>query len=152
MGAKTPTILLLGYGNPGRLDDGLGPALAALLEGQAGEGLSVDADYQLTVEHAYDLAGYPTVVFADAAMVGEAPYSCRPLEPLEPHSFTTHSLAPEAVLYLAQTLYQARPAAYLLGIRGYEFDLFRESLSAPAMRNLELARQFVIETFGPVAV
>ena len=26
------TVLLLGYGNPGRLDDGLGPALAAQVE------------------------------------------------------------------------------------------------------------------------
>lgn len=143
------TLLLIGYGNPGRADDGLGPALVASLRDAARDWLQVDSDYQLTVEHACDLALYPTVVFADAAMAGAAPFFCRPLVARQPHSFTTHSLAPEAVLYLAEALYRARPTAYLLGIRGYEFDLFRETLSAPARCNLALARRYLLETFDP---
>ena len=34
-------MLLLGYGNPGRLDDGLGPALAAQVERLALPGVTV---------------------------------------------------------------------------------------------------------------
>ena len=45
-------VLLIGYGNPGRLDDGLGPALAAAVEKLAIPGVTVDADYQLNVEDA----------------------------------------------------------------------------------------------------
>ena len=140
-------MLLIGYGNPGRGDDGLGPALAERLESGAPPELTVDSDYQLTVEHAFDLAAYDAVIFADAAVVGAGPFFYRPLQPRSPRSFTTHSLAPEAVLYLARTLFQANTEAYVLGIRGYEFGLFRESLSAAAERNLESACTFVLGLF-----
>jgi len=138
-------VLLIGYGNPGRADDGLGPALVERLRCDGCPGVILDSDNQLTVEHAYDLAPHQTVVFADAAMRGQAPFTFRLLEAREPRSFTTHSLAPEAVLFLARTLFGAKTEAYLLGIRGYEFDLFRESLSAAAQRNLELASRFVLK-------
>ena len=45
-------ILVIGYGNPGRCDDGLGPALVARLESLRIPGLSVEVDYQLSIEHA----------------------------------------------------------------------------------------------------
>ena len=40
-GVKT---LLIGYGNPGRLDDGLGPALAEAVAKLAIPGVTVEAD------------------------------------------------------------------------------------------------------------
>lgn len=43
-------ILLIGYGNPGRGDDGLGPALAAAIEAMELPGVTVEADYQLMVD------------------------------------------------------------------------------------------------------
>ena len=42
-------VLLLCYGNPGRLDDGLGPAFGEVLERESLPGVTVDLDYQLTV-------------------------------------------------------------------------------------------------------
>ena len=58
--------LLIGFGNPGRKDDGLGPMLARILERDGIAGLDVDSDYQLTVEDAEAVARYDEVVFADS--------------------------------------------------------------------------------------
>ena len=59
-------ILLIGYGNPGRLDDGLGPAFAKAVEALHTPGVTVEANYQLAVEDAHAVAQHEIVVFADA--------------------------------------------------------------------------------------
>jgi hydrogenase maturation protease len=133
------SILLIGYGNPGRLDDGLGPALAATLEDWNVEGLTVDADYQLTVENANDVAMHDVVIFADASVNGHEPYYVEKVEPKEALSFSSHSVEPGVLLHLAQSLFQASPRAYILGIRGYDFNEFGERLSPRATENLEKA-------------
>lgn len=134
--------LIIGYGNPGRRDDGLGPAFAAELERLALPGLTVDSDYQLSVEDAETVSRHATVVFVDAAAEGPAPFSFGPLAPRAETSFTSHHLAPAAVLSLAGEAFGATPRAYLLGIRGYEFNEFREELSPGARDNLTAALVF----------
>jgi hydrogenase maturation protease len=61
------TVLLLGYGNPGRLDDGLGSELAARVQALGLPGVTVDSDYQLCLEDAEAVSRHDVVVFADAA-------------------------------------------------------------------------------------
>jgi hydrogenase maturation protease len=142
--AKRPdNVLVIGYGNPGRRDDGLGPAAAAALEKLALSGVTVDADYQLTVEYASEAARHGAVVFIDAACEGPEPFAFRPIEPGASISFSTHSVQPDGVLALAVELFQARPAAYVLGIRGYTFNEFGEGLSARAQANLAAALDFI---------
>lgn len=136
-------ILLIGYGNPGRRDDGLGPALAAALEGLDLPGVTIDSDYQLTVEDAAAVAEHNVVVFADAAVSGPEPFSFCRIEPGDTVTFSSHSASPEGVLGLAQELFNARPPAYVLGIRGYDFNEFGEALSAPARANLAAAVEFI---------
>ena len=48
-------VLVIGYGNPGRQDDGLGAAVIERLEALGLEGVTVDADYQLNIEDAADM-------------------------------------------------------------------------------------------------
>jgi hydrogenase maturation protease len=139
-------IILIGYGNPGRLDDGLGPALAARMETCAIEGLAVETDYQLVVEHAHDISGYDVAIFADAALNGNAPFSFVELHSSPNPPFNSHSLSPQTVLSLAKTMFNAKTKCYLLGIRGYEFDGFGERLSERAKENLELAFDFIRKT------
>ena len=55
--------LFIGYGNPGRLDDGLGPAMAEAVEKLNLPGVVTDSDYQLTVEDAAEVAKYDLVIF-----------------------------------------------------------------------------------------
>ena len=73
-------VLLFGYGNPGRLDDGLGPALAqAVAEWELPE-VTVDCDYQLMVEDSATVAGHESVIFADASLTGREPFFFERLE------------------------------------------------------------------------
>jgi hydrogenase maturation protease len=137
-------ILLLGYGNPGRLDDGLGPALADLIEQLHLPGVTVSADYQLTVEDAAAVAEHDVVIFADAAVAGTEPFYFHRLAPAETDlSFSSHSADPAAVLALAHRLFHAQTRAYVLGIRGYAFNEFGERLSDAARANLAAAIEFL---------
>jgi len=143
------SVLLIGYGNPGRQDDGLGPALARRLEGLSLAGVDIDIDYQLNIEHAHDLTAYDVVIFADASRPERAdgeteqPYYLHRIEAGEPTSFSTHSVSPQAILRIAKDLFQAQPKAYVLGITGYEFDEIAEGLSERAAVNLDIALGFI---------
>ena len=132
--------LILGWGNPGRGDDGLGSAFVEALSDADLPGVATDCDYQLQIENAAEIARYDRVLFVDADRTGAEPFRLGRLHP-ESVSFTfsTHSVSPQAVLALARDLFQAEPEAWLLGIRGYEFDELEERLSGGAQHNLEAA-------------
>lgn len=124
-----PHTLVIGYGNPGRADDGLGPALADAVERADIPGVRAIAAFQLQVEHAAEIALVPRVVFADACTGDGPPCALRRLHPRAAQSFSTHSVRPEAVLALARDVFGWVGDAYLLAIRGEAFDAFEESLS-----------------------
>lgn len=137
-------VLLIGFGNPGRLDDGLGPALAGIVEEMNLPGVTVEADYQLTVEDAAGVARHDVVVFADADVGGAEPFWVKRIHPEATSlSFSSHSVGPQAVLSLAKELFHAEPEGYILGIRGYVFDEFGEKLSPKAKANLACAASYV---------
>jgi len=136
-------ILLIGFGNPGRLDDGLGPVCAERIAQLGLDNVTVDADYQLTVEDAADVAEYDIVIFVDASLVGEEAFEFKELKPCREISFSTHSVEPGEVLALAHEMFHAKTRGFMLGIRGYEFNEFGEWLSAGAQSNLEQAIAFV---------
>lgn len=139
-------VLVIGYGNPGRGDDGLGPALAQFAAGLDRAGVAAEIDYQLNVEHAARLPEFDAVVFADAAVTGPEPFFFEEMgaEPPPAASFTTHRLGPAEVVALARTLYGCPARAFVLGVRGYAFDEFMEGLSEAAQRNLEAAQSFLV--------
>ena len=136
-------ILILGYGNPGRGDDGLGPALASRMAERGWPGVEVQIDYQLTVEHAMDLARARRVVFVDARVDGTEPFDFAVAAPSRAGDIASHSLSPETVLALAETLYDSAPEAWILGISGAEFGRVHEGLSDTARRNLDRAERFL---------
>jgi hydrogenase maturation protease len=138
------SVLVIGYGNPGRQDDGLGPALAEAVEGLRLPGITVEADYQLTVEDAAAAAAHRYVVFADASVGGREPFCFRAVHPTARTSFSSHSVEPEAVLALARDLFRADTRGYALGIRGYRFNEFGETLSEEARENLAAALRFIV--------
>jgi hydrogenase maturation protease len=139
-----PRVLLIGYGNPGRQDDGLGPALAEELEKRAIDGLDVEANYQLTVEDAHVAAEHDVAIFADAALGGAGPYVFRRVDPAARSAGCgSHTVQPEEVAGLAVELFHASTAFYTLAIRGYAFDAFGERLSDAARQNLADALAFI---------
>jgi hydrogenase maturation protease len=139
-------IRLIGYGNPGRGDDGLGPALAERMVDESG--VLVAHAYQLTVDHALLIADARIVVFADALMHADTPYEFTPVAASAMHDVTSHSLSPQAVLALCQTLYGHTPQAFVLGITGHDFGEVKEGLSPLAQNNLSLATSFLRDWFA----
>lgn len=135
-------VLVIGFGNPGRRDDGLGPAFAATFEDRIVPGLRVDSGYQLSLEDAAVIAEHDIVIFVDAAAAGPEPFSFRRVRPKPYMSFSSHSVEPETLVAIAEELFQSRAQAFVLGIRGYEFDEFGESLSDKASHNLSAAARF----------
>lgn len=125
-------VLVYGYGNPGRQDDGLGVALADALEqwarsrSEPGRGgrpsLVFDRNFQLNVEDALAAASYDIVVFLDASQDQADPIRFRPIHPAADRTFSTHAMSPQSVMALCRELYGARPAGRLLTIRGYSWE------------------------------
>lgn len=137
-----PDILLIGYGNPGRLDDGLGPALAEALSG-SGVDADIDSDYQLTVEDALAVSQHKVIIFVDAAAQGSEPFYFKRLVSENNISFSSHSISPAALIGLAEELFHVKVDGYILGIRGYCFNEYEEKLSEKAVKNLNAAIEFI---------
>ncbi len=137
--------LVLAWGNPGRRDDGLGPALAERVARAELPGVTVESDYQLQVEDAAEVARHDRVLFVDADRSdGAGPFWVRRLEPAAAGAgFSTHSVSPGRLLALGRDLFGGRPEAWLIGIRGSVFDEYGEGLSATAAANLDAAAAFV---------
>lgn len=148
--AEKPGILLLGIGNCGRGDDGLGWSFVEAVATTGQQFLDYEFRYQLQVEDADLVAAYNTVIFVDAA---QAPlpdgFEVRPCLPAGQYSITSHALDPGAVVYLTNSLFHQYPAAYLLAIAGAEWELHC-GLSVEAGHNLAAALRFFWESFLPV--
>jgi hydrogenase maturation protease len=144
MTAPVPPLLVLGWGNPGRGDDALGPLLVERLEQFAQAALPAGrleclTDFQLQVEHALDLVGRERVLFVDAALGLAAPFVVRDLQPARGAGIGSHALAAEAVLQVFQQLHgRAPPPSTLLAIRGSAFEL-GAAPGRDALEDLELA-------------
>ncbi len=135
--------IILGYGNPGCQDDGLGVELAALAERDpvVSQICDVEVDYQLNIEDALTISEYEVVVFADASINAEEPFSFMRIEPSLEISFTTHTLSAESLLALCHELNRKAPEAYMLAIRGYEWEM-GQVMSQKACENLSKAYAF----------
>ncbi len=133
---------MIGFGNPGRRDDGLGPAAAERLQARGLRGVSCDANYQLNIEDALAVSRHDVVVFVDAARGLREPYAFTPVRPAPALPAMSHALGPAAVLALATELYGRTPEAWILAIRGHRWTI-GEGLSAKAEKNLALALEFL---------
>ncbi len=142
-------ILIIGYGNPGRCDDGLGPALAHAMAALAIPNLRVESNYQLNIEDADLLAGFDYVIFADASVDCPEPLALTPLEAKQELNFSTHSVSPKTLLAMAGELYNSQVIGYTLALRGYRFNEFDETLSDQATQNLEAAVSFLHSLLAP---
>ncbi len=137
--------LILGYGNPGRQDDGLGPEFVRRVEDESWPGVTTQMNYQLTVEDAVDIAKVKRVIFVDASMQQRSfsfsPVAATPTQ-LDPQPIASHSLSPESLMTLSRTLFNAQAEAWVLAIQGFEFDRFEEKLSPGAEGNLQQALRY----------
>jgi hydrogenase maturation protease len=138
-------ILIYGYGNPGREDDGLGAALVSRLEewskSSGYTGIEFDTNYQLNIEDAEAISGKDIVIFADASTEEIDDYLFTEVTGETEVSFTTHAASPGYIVQLCRDLFGKCPKVYLLHIKGYRWD-FKEGLSKEAENNLQKALDF----------
>lgn len=133
---KPSTSLIIGIGNQGRKDDGIGWALVDRIQNCGYKG-RCEFRYQLNVEDAELVAQYETVLFVDATHEElEDGHALRPVEPVSSFTFSTHELSPTAVLHLAEDLYGKTPTGHLLVIQGYEWGI-GEGISEPALVHIK---------------
>jgi len=134
-------ILIIGYGNSLRGDDGFGPLVGRLLEERGIPGVEVIIAHQLNPELAASLAEARFAVFIDATE-GNAPGAIAvtsvELRDIGP-SGTTHHFEPGTLLALAKFVYGRAPEAVLITAVARSFEHGTEI--SPEMR--EAARTVV---------
>ena len=130
-------VLVIGYGNTLRGDDGIGPAVAREIDRLALPDVRVIVAQQLTPELAADLADARRVVFVDAAIT-DTPVRVAELAPDESDPPLTHAPHPGALLALARAIYGHSPEAWLMTVTGENFD-HQEGLSELARAHVLLA-------------
>lgn len=117
-------MLIIGYGNPLRTDDGLGwraaYRLAASLKDAPVEALAV---HQLTPELGESIRGAGLVIFIDASHEGQpGTWTCAPVErDATPSPALVHHLTPARLLAYAQALFGASPPALMISVTGASF-------------------------------
>jgi hydrogenase maturation protease len=112
-------------------------------------GVTAFDNYQLNIENAMDVAEHDIVWFVDAARVGRSPFAVHELSPSSTLDFTSHLVRPETILGMAGQYFAASPRAFILAIRGYDFE-FVESLTPRASENLQCATAMLAERISVV--
>ena len=132
-------ILLIGIGNSGREDDGLGWAFIDHLKPELPDNYDVEYRYQLQIEDAEMISHYQKVFFIDADKAPETnEFIINECFPKETHHFSSHALPPETILYLASSVYGKNPESYIVGISGESYQL-KNGLTKDAKSNLKKA-------------
>lgn len=141
-------VLVYGYGNPGREDDGLGNEMASMIQTWIEEHelscMQTDSNYQLNIDDAEKISEWDIVVFVDASKEEDlCEFKFRKVEPSNAKvEFTMHAVSPSYVLHLCEKLFQKSPETYILGIKGYDWE-FKEGISDNAKLNLEQSFQYL---------
>ncbi len=142
---KLDNTLVIGIGNNARHDDGLGWVFLDLLEKEGFKTNNLLYKYQLMVEDAELISTFKTVIFIDACKSEiKDGFSFERIYPSEEVSFSTHSVPPNQILNLCETLYAKKPKAHLLKIKGFNWDI-GIGLSKQAKTNLKNAFSYFIE-------
>jgi len=140
-----PSVLIVGYGNISRRDDGVAFHIIQRLRERLGlpawprdvefderleAGLAMVFVHQLAPELAETVARFEVVVFVDAHVRGAQrdPVQWEEITPAYRAGMVSHQFQPSVVLALCQTLYGRCPGGYILSVLGTDFD-FGDRLS-----------------------
>lgn len=137
-------VLILGFGNPDREDDGVAWHVLAGVASEMGMEIPATPEdefphhanspdllfmLQLVPEIAETLAQYDSICFVDAHTGAiEKPVNAIEIEPTYQNSPFTHHLTPQSCLEITTSIYRKTPKSVLVSIRGYQFG-FKQTLS-----------------------
>ncbi|MBP8976744.1 MAG: hydrogenase maturation protease [Bacteroidetes bacterium] len=136
-------VLVIGYGNTLRSDDGAGVRAAEIIAQRMND-INVLCVHQLTPELAESLAEASLAFFLDAE-VGSTTLTISTLTPQSNDSNASpHSMNPQSLLAMSLALYGSAPkTTYLIGIPAYDLR-FSETLSSETSKWIEPAVEKVI--------
>ncbi|WP_404784454.1 hydrogenase maturation protease [Altericista sp. CCNU0014] len=140
--------LAIGYGNSLRGDDGVGPWVADRVAAWNLPDVRSLSVHQLTPELAAEMAEAEVVFFIDACTIagGRTQARLEPVASQKGRSQLDHLWSPSVLLHLANTLYDADPAAYQILIPAIRFD-YGAPLSAIALEgaawSLETLKDYI---------
>lgn len=135
-----PNLLVIGYGNTLRSDDGVGPRLAEAVEALALPGIRTLSCSLLTPELADPVSRARTVIFVDASVDAARGVRLRALLPADSAQILAHAMDPRTILALARDIFGHAPEAWWLTIPAKNLGI-GEELSVKAKRGLAKAME-----------
>lgn len=149
---KIARLLLIGIGNNGRGDDGLGWKFLDLFREVSRDQIDLEYRYQLQVEDAELISHYETVIFIDASHQQlQDGFEVKQCKAGNHYYFSSHLQSPEAILYLSRVIFNKSPKAHTLAISGVNWEL-TTSISETAESNLHCAMQYFEHAILPTIV
>jgi len=136
---QQPTgLLVIGYGNTLRGDDGVGPRVAEAVARLALPGVCARAFPLLTPELAEPISKAGVVIFVDAAVDAPRDVRMRKLAPAASSQVMAHAASPATLLALARDVFGRAPEAWWLTIPVEELGI-GETLTPLAQRGVAVA-------------
>jgi hydrogenase maturation protease len=140
-------LLVIGIGNCLRGDDGIGAQVIGMLEQMPGvaASLTLRTVHQLDLSHAGLIKDFSAVIFIDAdCRHGEQPVRVEEVfADGQVSAFTSHIGSIANLLAVTEAVYGKTPRAFLVAVRGVNFEIDAE-LSPEALVNAEKAAREVI--------
>jgi hydrogenase maturation protease len=136
--SQAVSLLVIGYGNTLRRDDGVGPKVAEAVAELNLPCVSAMACPQLTPELAEPISQAERVVFVDAAVDSPREVQLRELKPAESSQIMAHAAGPSTMLALARDVFGRSPEGWWLTIPVDDLG-FGEELSTLAKAGFETA-------------
>ena len=135
------SVIVIGYGNTLRSDDGIGQRVALEVQGWKLPSVRSLPLHQLTPELAETLQGAKAVIFVDADPSSQAEdmvQVCQ-IEPVDASNLPAgHTSDPRSLLALTQAVYGYSPPAWLITIPAINFE-FGETFSPITEQGLTIA-------------
>lgn len=114
--ATSTDLLVIGYGNTLRGDDGVGPRVAETIEELRLPNVRTLVCQQLSPEHADTISRANAVIFVDASVEPLAEVRLREIQPCDSSQLMAHSADPRTMLALARDVFGRVPKAWWLTI------------------------------------
>lgn len=136
-------LLVIGYGNTLRQDDGVGPKVAEAVAALNLPRVRTLNCALLTPELADPISQAERVVFVDAAIDAPREVQLRPLQPATSSQLMAHAASPATMLALARDVFGHAPEGWLLTIPveetgiGEEFSPLAKRGFAAALKEIQ---------------
>jgi hydrogenase maturation protease len=140
-------LLVIGYGNTLRRDDGVGPRVADSVDALRLAGVRTISCPQLTPELADPLSRAGAAVFVDVAADPAETMRMRRLDPSGTSQILAHAADPQTLLALSRDVFGRAPDAWMLTVPAEDLA-FGEQLSPTAVRGVRKAVQAIRALHG----